>query len=232
MSTAKWIETAIGSPADRPHEWVTEKYRFGGREILLARPINPDVLLDDPAVQSASRETDYMPYWAYVWPGALLLAERLSSHCWPRDWRAIEIGCGLGLAGLAALATGLHVTFSDYSPAALALARYNASLNGFSRFEVRVMDWQAPARETFELVLGADVLYESRCLTDVLRVLDATLSPGAQALLSDANRAVADPFESLAVSHGYEVACSPAQARASDGRKIQGRIFTVQRGFS
>jgi predicted nicotinamide N-methyase len=224
-----WIETTIGLPDEQPGDWVTVPYRIGRHEILLARPREPDRLLDDPAVQRASKSRDYMPYWAYVWPGATLLAKRILSETWTPGACAIEIGCGLGLAGLVALRAGLHVTFTDYSPAALALAAHNARLNGFDRFETRIVDWQSPPREPFDVILGADVLYERRCLPDVLGVLGAMLAPEGKALLADPDRAVADEFESLASQRGYDVRCESAETRTESGREIRGRIFRVSR---
>lgn len=47
------------------------------------------------------------PYWCDVWPSALLMAEELFAR--PElvaGKRVCEIGCGLGLAGLAAAASG------------------------------------------------------------------------------------------------------------------------------
>src|SRR5207247_9944673 len=111
-STSCWIESCIGLPTECPDEWVTIRYQFGGRQILLTRPQEPDRLLEDPLVQQASRAHDYMPYWAYLWPVAILLAGRILAQEWPAEMRALEIGCGLGLAGLAALSAGLCVTFS------------------------------------------------------------------------------------------------------------------------
>ena len=225
-----WIETTIGLPDDRPDDWVTVSYHFAGTEILLARPRDPDRLLDDPAVQRASQANDYMPYWAFLWPGAVLLADHILSQPWPATTAAIEIGCGLGLAGLAALRAGMRVTFSDYSPAALALAAHNGRLNGFDQFQTRIVDWQNPPHEPFDLVLGADVLYEAHCLSDVLRVLDAMLSSSGEALLSDPDRAVADRFKDMAQQRGYVVRSELAEGRGEAGRVIRGRIFRVRRG--
>ena len=224
-----WIESTIGAPTECPEDWTAESYRFGPHTIRLVQPRNPDRLLDDPTVQRASNATDYMPYWAFVWPGAPLLADRIASQAWPPSTRAVEIGCGLGLAGLVALAAGLQVMFSDYSPAALALAEHNARLNGFDQFSTRIVDWRAPPHEPFDVVLGADVLYEQRCLPDVLRVLDAMLAPGGIALLSDPGRAVADDFETLARKQGYEVRSEPAETRIDLKRVVRGRIFQVSR---
>ena len=44
---------------------------------------------------------------------------------------ALEIGCGLGLAGLVALARGLRVQFSDYDRAPLDFVARSAAENGF-----------------------------------------------------------------------------------------------------
>lgn len=105
---------------------------FRGRPIRLVRPADPDRLLDDPLVQSWNRRDDYMPYWAYVWPGAVLLAESVARQTWPvrQDsigrTRALEIGCGVGLAGLVAVDRGLTVCFSDYDDAPLHFVRQSA----------------------------------------------------------------------------------------------------------
>ena len=230
MSTKSlWIESSIGPPDHSSDDWLIQCYQFGGHTIRLVQPRNPDRLLDDPMVQRQSCANDYMPYWAYVWPGALLLAEHVLGQTWREGSRAIEIGCGLGLAGVAALMAGLQVVFTDYSPAALALASHNAHLNGFDRFETKYLDWQDPARESFDLVLGADVLYESRCLSDVLRVLDRMLGPKGIALLSDPGRATADPFPELARQHTYAVLSEPTTALSPSGKRQTGRIFRVNR---
>ncbi len=43
-----------------------------------------------------------MPYWAYLWPGRIF-GRGGKREPWPRAPRALEIGCGLGLAGLVGL---------------------------------------------------------------------------------------------------------------------------------
>jgi predicted nicotinamide N-methyase len=185
---------------------------------LIAQPKEPDRLLDDPTVLAASKSNDYMPYWAYLWPGATLLASYIVSHEMPPAARVLEIGCGLGLAGLAALASGSRVTFSDYSPAALAMAEHNARLNGFVHFTTQIIDWNDPPSEQYGRILGADVLYEGPCVTGVLRVLRSMLAPGGEAWLSDPGRSVADSFVELARNQGY----------TADALLVQsGRIFRV-----
>src|SRR6476646_7230096 len=116
---------------------VVATFEFGGRPIRLVRPTDPDRLLDDPAVLDWNRRDDYMPYWAYLWPAAFLLADAIAREDWPlpressRSFEALEIGCGLGLTGLVAVARGLRVQFTDYDPAPLAFVSRSAAENGF-----------------------------------------------------------------------------------------------------
>ena len=74
-----------------------------GRPLVLVRPSEPDRLLDEPDVLAWNRRDDYMPYWAYLWPAAYLLAEVVAVEPWKAESNALEIGCGLGLAGLSAV---------------------------------------------------------------------------------------------------------------------------------
>ena len=104
---------------------VVASMKLAGRTIKLVRPADPDQLLDDPLVADWNRHDDYMPYWAYLWPAAYLLAEAVAREPWralldrSHPAEALEIGCGLGLAGLVAVARGLRVQFTDYDPAPL-----------------------------------------------------------------------------------------------------------------
>ena len=107
------LETTYAGPV------LTSVLNIAGREIRLVRPADPDRLLDDPTVRDWNRMDDYMPYWAYLWPGAFLLAQVMAREPVREGTRALEIGCGLGLAGIVALARGLAVKFTDYDPAPL-----------------------------------------------------------------------------------------------------------------
>lgn len=54
-------------------------------------------------------QADRDPYWCEPWPSAIAMSEQLLRR--PelvRGKRACELGCGLGLAGLAAAVAGAH----------------------------------------------------------------------------------------------------------------------------
>jgi predicted nicotinamide N-methyase len=211
---------------------------FGSWSVLVARPADPDRLLDDPKVLDWNRRDDYMPYWAYLWPGAYLLAQHLAHaqgfepSASAAPLLAIEIGCGLGLAGLVGLARGMRVVFSDYDPTPLQFVARSVIENGFdpSRFGTRLLDWRDLPDERFPLILGADVLYETRLVALVANLLDKMLADDGRALLATPYRVAAESFPAALASHRLECEAEPAEARSEDGRLIQGTIFRVSRG--
>lgn len=182
------------SPYDGPIR--ESSIRVAGRTIRLVQPVEPDRLLDNPEVVDWNARDDYMPYWAYLWPGAFLLSEAVASLDFPSGTEALEIGCGLGLTGLFAVAHGFRVRFTDHDRTPLRFIEASARANGFdpSSFSTALLDWRSPPDERYPLILGADVTYERRLNPQVAGVIAAMLEPGGLALISDPNRAAAEGF--------------------------------------
>jgi predicted nicotinamide N-methyase len=231
-----------GSPA--PATAVTEytgpvvvtSLWFAGQAIRLVRPAEPDRLLDDPGVVAWNRRDEYMPYWAYLWPAACLLAEAVARATWPErpesgSTVALEIGCGLGLPGLVGVARGLRVVFSDYDPAPLDFVIRSAAENGFDpdRFATRLLDWRTLPDERFPIILGSDVLYEARLVPLVANLLERMLAPGGLGLIASPFRASAHEFPAAAESRGLTCRAQPATTQSEDGPPIQGTIYRVTR---
>jgi 2-polyprenyl-3-methyl-5-hydroxy-6-metoxy-1,4-benzoquinol methylase len=212
----------------------------GDFSIRLARPTDPDRLLDDPKVLDLNRRDDYMPYWGYLWPGAYLLADRLArgTALEFRDEQhgaeALEIGCGLGLAGLVGVGRGLRVQFSDYDRAPLEFVARSAAENGFdpSRFSLRLLDWRNLADERFSVILGADVIYEARLVPLVANLLARLLAPDGLGLIASPYRVAAEDFPAAVTALGLKCCTEPAVVRAEDGRLIQGFIYRVARSLA
>lgn len=210
---------------------ATTELSVGGLRIKVVRPAEPDRLLDDPEVLALNRRDDYMPYWAYLWPGSFLLAEAVAASTFPASTRALEIGCGLGLPGLVALARGLHVRFTDYDPAPLAFVRASAEANAFppDRYETAVLDWRDPPPTRFPLTLAADVLYEPRLVPLVARLLAAALESGGLALIADPGRVAALSFPSALSAVGLTTEAAPVHASTSEWGEIRGTLHRVAR---
>lgn len=186
-----------------PRDCPIRNYAIAGRELRLHAPPFPEELLDHA-------RDERMPYWAELWPSARALAESVLSGEPPLAGKQVlEIGCGLGLAGLAAaLAGAARVTFSDYFPEALAFAAANARLNGVEdrRFSTMLIDWREPAPGLgFEAIVGADLLYEKGKMHALLGAIEALLAPGGTAYIADPNRMTAEKFGYAAEERGFAV---------------------------
>ena len=147
-----------------------------------------------------------LPYWAELWPSALALAR----HLCERDLagtRAIELGCGVGLPTIIALARGAEVLATDHYEAALDFTAYNARANLDLKPEVSVLDWREPDIEgmgTFDLVLAADVLYERKNAAALADLVPKLLTPGGEAIFADARRDEAPVFLETMEEQGFE----------------------------
>lgn len=210
-------------------------FTIAGRAIRLARPVEPDRLLDDPDVHARNRRDDYMPYWAYLWPGAGMLAEAVLAR-WggidPGEERVLELGCGLGLGGLAAMALGFRVCFSDYDPAAFGFIRRSVAENGFPAecASTTLLDWREPPDARFPRIIAADVLYEKRLVPLVAQVLAELLAPDGEALIATPYRVSAEGFPKEAAARGLVVEAEPAWTVDEAGERRPGTIFRVGRG--
>lgn len=192
-----------------PSRWLPPGYDVATRRHPLGR-LAPRLheVRDSGALVDAVDATSFgpderFPYWAEVWPSALALARFLAR----RDLRgtsAVELGCGMGLAGVAAALAGAEVLFTDYDPHALAFARANHALNLGRPGRTLLLDWRDPPRGvTAELALASDVLYEKRFLEPFLQTLRRILVPGGTAFVAEPGRKIAEGAVELLEAAGF-----------------------------
>lgn len=216
---------------------VVTTLEFGGSSVKVVRPAEPDRLLDDPVVHDWNRSDDYMPYWAYLWPGARLLAEIVAREPWPGCGHgqlppcALEIGCGVGLAGLVAMRRGLRVHFTDYDLAPLRFVERSIRENCFdpALSTTGVLDWREPPDLAFPIILGSDVLYERRLVPLVANLLGALLEPGGQALIACPGRSSAERFPDAITSLDLTCRAEPVTSAADDHQFISGILYRIRR---
>jgi len=163
----------MGYRALNEADLIEEVIAFDGRELTVLRPREADALIDEGAFDT----DEFIPYWADLWPSAILLARAIADRAL-RGARVLELGCGLGLPSLAVALAGGRALASDWAPDALEAVRSNAARNELV-VDTLVSDWREPAellaRGPFDLVIAADVLYERRNVapvTDLLMTLD------------------------------------------------------------
>jgi predicted nicotinamide N-methyase len=188
-----------------PGGWTERAWTIAGREFRLTLPAAPDAFLDDPAVAAAHARDEYMPYWAYLWPASLAISAAVLRQPWPAGTPMLELGAGVGLVGLAALAAGYRVTITDYDPVAVELAVYNAHRHGFDQVRGQVLDWRAPGTQRYPVLLGCELLYEDRNHELLIDVCRALLEDDGVAWFGDGGRVRAERFRRLAEAAGFSV---------------------------
>jgi predicted nicotinamide N-methyase len=221
------------TPVEAVRERVRETVLLPGLTVQLDRPGGSDLLFDHPAVRAAYAADEYIPYWAELWPASRMLAKAILKEPWdryPRPLEALEVGCGLGLAGIAALSRGLSVTFSDVDELAVRFAAENARLNGFIRFRTAAIDLRSPPPGLqVPVLLGADLLYEPRMVEPVVSFICSVLAPGGVCLIADPDRISARPFRWAAQNAGLAVETTFARAGEKGGERTKGTVYRIRK---
>jgi predicted nicotinamide N-methyase len=215
-------------------ETVRETVYIDDYTFRIDRPADSDRLLDHPWVRSAYAADAYVPYWPTLWPAARMLAKAIVREPWhnhPQPTHVLEVGCGLGLAGIACLSRGLEVTFSDLDETALSFAARNALLNGFSSgFRTMPLDFRAPpAGEQYQVVIGSDLMYEARLVDPLVRLLDVVLAPDGLCLVADPDRLSARVFRWKLEEAGYHVTARFSRAGEPGGERTKGTLYRIRR---
>jgi predicted nicotinamide N-methyase len=226
------LPAAAQSKNDRS---IRERYDTVLREVIVGKQVftllavrDTNALVDaiDPEVFAADER---FPYWADLWVSSVVLAEHLSGLA--AGTRVLELGCGLGLAGIAAARAGATVTLTDIDPDALLFAAENSGLNlepaQRERVTIAPMDWRTPIpQRPFDLVIGADIVYERRFFEPLLALLPRVIATGGAALLAEPDRAVGMDFLAQAREAGWRVSTSRF-ARVWNGRPVTVTLNTL-----
>ena len=171
---------------------VEETIVLGGRDLVVRRPRDSEALIDEHAFE----HEEFLPYWAELWPSGVALARRVAVRAL-HGARTLELGCGLGLPSLAAALAGGRVVATDWSPQAIELLRANAEANDLA-LAVERADWAEPGalleRAPWDLVLGADLLYERRNAELLLPLLPRLLGAEVGAVARRPGAPAGGPF--------------------------------------
>jgi len=189
-----------------PGGWTEETVTLGTRAFHVLLPADADALLESLELLAQDGVAVRDPYWARLWPCAHILAESIARRPWPQGVSALELGCGAGLPGLAALAQGLDVTFSDCEPLAVALALENAQRNGFTAAHGYWLDWHQPQPVRFPIIFGSDVIYDAALHPILLELLRQMLTGEGSCWLADPGRFHAASFVQRAADTGFHAA--------------------------
>jgi predicted nicotinamide N-methyase len=134
-----------------------------------------------------------VPFWATVWPGGVLCAQYLLLNpSLVRDRRVLDLGCGGGIAGIAAAQAGAQKIISnDIDPSALAFAARNAAANNVTlTFDSRDLINSGVIVEV-DIILVADMFYQRSQARQTLDYITAAVARGVEVLIADGSRTFA-----------------------------------------
>jgi predicted nicotinamide N-methyase len=206
---------------------------------------DPDRVLDKVAAEQDLRERLaggpvnvpveqlHLPYWSELWESALGLGEHLvhqaqtsgADAAQPMAGRVVlDLGCGMGLSGTVAAALGADVTFADLEAPALLFAALN-SLPFRDRVRTRRLNWQIDRLpERFDLIIGADILYERSQWEFLDFFWRHHLAAGGQVLLGEPGRQTGEKFLDWIKSRPWNLTMSH---RTVPTRPVPIRIMTL-----
>jgi ETFB lysine methyltransferase len=185
LDGAELVETL-----ERRFDTVTTDVDIGERTFSILRPRNSDDLIREEDFVKDER----LPYWADIWPASTILSAHLVSLANKAGQRTrgrgLELGCGVGLVTLGAMAAGYDMLATDYYTDALAFTRANAWKEFGRSPETRMIDWRRFPRDVkgFDLILASDVLYEKEYALILPTIFKRALAPGGMVILADPGR--------------------------------------------
>jgi predicted nicotinamide N-methyase len=217
---------------------VTRDIQIGQLRFPFTQIKDPDRVLDDICAEADRREKIagqpqreeelHLPYWAELWDSALGVGEYLCNAQSPinNSRSTLDLGCGMGLAGTVATALGHRVLLADIENDALRFARFNA-MQFDPHVRARRLDWRRDRiGEKFDLILGADVLYDKSQWDYLDLFFRAHLAPQGSVLLGEPGRQTGELFISWIASREWRLEQSEQRVSTREKPIRLFRIFS------
>jgi predicted nicotinamide N-methyase len=191
---------------ERRYATVAQQVTIRGLPIHFTRVADPDDMtrhMPDPA--NPTEAPAWQPYWAAHWDASWAVAHVLMDE--PLQGSTVlDLGCGLGLTGAVAAACGARVWMADAAQPALLFARLN-TWPWRDRVRLRRLDWRtdrlAPLR--FDLIVGADIIYDSQDWPYLERFWTEHLNSHGQVLLGESGRRTGALFPDWLADRAWQV---------------------------
>jgi predicted nicotinamide N-methyase len=206
----------------RTYDTVTTPVTINGQTLRLFTPasidrfINPDDVMDN------------FPLWAKIWEASGVLASYLAGMPPDPMKTMLEIGCGLGMVGIAAARAGHRITMTELNPDALNFARANALANDCPDVAIHRLDWNAPQLEgRFDTIVGSETVYKTEDIDGLEAMFDRYLNPAGTIILAEGVRRTGVDFWAR-MKHRYDVKAR-RQTLRSDQKTQHMVLFRLQR---
>jgi predicted nicotinamide N-methyase len=206
----------------RKYDTVTTTVKINGKTLRLFTPASIDRFINQDDLM------DNFPLWAKIWEASGVLATHLVGMPPDPMKSMLEIGCGLGMVGIAAAKVGHRITMTERNPDALNFARANALANGCPSVSIQRLDWNAPQlKGRFDTIVGSETVYRTEDICGLEAMFDRYLNPGGSIILSEGVRRTGVDFWER-MRHRYDVKAR-RQALRSDQETQHLVLFRLRR---
>jgi len=231
--TAATRFASLAARADRRFAWHWQTVIVAGQSIQIATPSDPGELLTRACQRQSGSTTGEDettladPFWAQVWRSTAGLDAFLASRA-IQGVEVLELGCGTGVAGIAAALRGANVTFTDGATDPLILLRLTLDRLAIRSCKVRRLLFASDRlpRKRFPLIIASDIAYLRNCWNALHQTLHDHLESGGEVLMGDPYRSVSTDFIAWASSRGWLIQEHPVDLPDAPIRVIRLAIET------
>jgi predicted nicotinamide N-methyase len=162
------------------------------------------------------------PLWSKIWEASIVLANYMAALPADPKRHLLEIGCGIGVAGIVAARFEHRVTMTEYNRDSLNFARANACVNHIpesSTPEIVELDWRKPLLEgRFQMILGSEVVYKEEYFEPLMALFKRYLEPDGEIVLAEGLRKTSMAFFEK-MSDICDIKAQKKILRSKDGEK-------------
>ncbi len=200
--------------------------KIADHTIRILQPSEIEELLNG---QDPLSDISTFPFWAKLWESSIVLSHILVAAPQEQGKRLLELGAGLGLAGIAASAAGFDVVLTDNDQIILDFQGINAAANKDDRTKRLLFDWNNPPEiGTFDVIGGAEILASEEVLDPLLDICKNYLAEGGTIYLAhDVRRRCLPLF--LEKAEGEFHVGSRKQSLRMDGAVVDILVNRLQR---
>jgi predicted nicotinamide N-methyase len=171
-------------------------YEVGEYDIHIRSLKNRQQFLDEgDAARVLGINSTLWSFFGVIWDSSQILAHHMCAFQ-IEGKKILEIGCGLGLTSLLLSQRMANITCTDYHPEAEKFLQTNIALNTGRAIPFFRADWakESTHDETFDLILGSDLLYESGHHLVLPAFIERHAKDTCDVILVDSNRGYLKQF--------------------------------------
>lgn len=197
------LEALLNIARKRFGEVFFDQVKLADGSLDILQVVDMPAYIDKLLARAGAGKSVDLPLWAKVWPTNVVLSMFLEKYPFPEGSEFLEIGAGVGLAGIILARRGYRVTITDIEPNALLFCRINALRNGLAdRVDLAQVDFTKDRLgKSYDFVFGCEILFRDSFFVPLRDFLAAHLRemPEAEIILgSDGARQGLEFFKSVA----------------------------------